>query len=100
MRVRIRRVPPIQQLEGVDLRPYAFREGRLYEVDPPVAQVLLSWGYAERHPKTDISRVTAKPPACSKCASRQTRITGQSEHPPLLHVHCGNCGYTSMHPLM
>jgi hypothetical protein len=38
-------------LKGIDLREYAFREGWLYEVDATVARVLLSSGYAERHPK-------------------------------------------------
>src|SRR5215831_18129594 len=67
MRVRIRRVPPSPALEGVDLRPYSFREGRLYELDPPVARVLLSWGYADRHPKPEVSNLPQPARACSKC---------------------------------
>jgi hypothetical protein len=87
-------------LEGVDLRPYSFREGRLYEVDPPVAKVLLSWGYAERHPRAQAAQPTIQPRTCSKCGSARTTVMGQSEIPPLAHVHCASCGYLSVHPLV
>jgi len=100
MRVRIRHVPPSLVLEGVDLRPYSFREGRLYEVDPPVAKVLLSWGYAERQPRPQAAQLTVQPRACSKCGSARTTVMAQSETPPLAHLHCGSCGYISVHPLV
>ena len=100
MRVRIRRIPPSPVLEGVDLRPYSFREGRLYEVDPPVAKVLLSWGYAERHPRAEAAQLTIPPRSCSKCGSARTTVMGRSEAPPLAHVHCGSCGHISLHPLV
>jgi ribosomal protein S27AE len=99
MRVRIRRLPPSPILEGVDLRPYTFREGRLYELDPPVAKVLLSWGYAERHPKAT-AEVPAQARTCSKCGSSQTSITARSENPPLVHLKCGSCGYVSVHSMV
>jgi ribosomal protein S27AE len=98
MRVRIRRVPQTQVLEGIDLRPFVFHEGRLYDVDPPVARVLLSWGYAERHPKV-VAPPAAEARACSKCGSRQTTVMGQSQEPPLIHLSCGSCGFISVHPL-
>jgi hypothetical protein len=41
MRMWIRRVPPIRVLEGVDLRPYAFTEGQVYDLEPRVAHVLI-----------------------------------------------------------
>ncbi len=100
MRLRIRRVPPSGVLEGVDLRPFSFREGQLYEVDPPVARVLLAWGYAERHPSAVAMQLAIQPRSCSKCGSEQTTVMGQSENPPLAHVHCGNCGYISLHALL
>ena len=48
MRVRILRVPPSRTLEGVDLAPYRFEQGRTYDVDDVVARVLVVWSYAER----------------------------------------------------
>lgn len=48
MKVRIHRVPPSRFLEGVDLGPERLQPGRLYELDPVIAGVLLVWGYAER----------------------------------------------------
>jgi hypothetical protein len=47
VRIRIRKVPPSTQLEGFDLRPFAFREGGVYDVGHPLAEVLIVWGYAE-----------------------------------------------------
>ena len=35
-------------LEGVDLGRERLQPGRVYELDPLVAEVLLVWGYAER----------------------------------------------------
>ena len=99
MRVRIHRVPPSGVLEGVDLRPYVFKPGRLYEVDPMVAKVLLSGGYAESHLKADASDLPEQARACAKCGSQMT-VIGQSKSPPLVHLQCGRCGYTSVHSLI
>jgi hypothetical protein len=48
MKVRIRRAPPSRVLEGVDLGPVKFEAGRVYDLEPRVAEVLLVRGYAER----------------------------------------------------
>jgi hypothetical protein len=48
MRVRIARVPPTQVLEGIDLRPFQFRKGKVYELEPQVGKMLMVWGYAQR----------------------------------------------------
>ena len=47
LRVRIVRRPPSRMLEGVDLGMRAYEEGRVYEVEPTVANVLILWEYAE-----------------------------------------------------
>jgi hypothetical protein len=47
LRIRIRRVPPTAFLEGIDLRPFQFRDGYFYDVDKHVAEVLIAWGYAD-----------------------------------------------------
>jgi hypothetical protein len=47
LRVRIVRRPPSRMLEGVDLSTHAFEEGGVYQVDAPVANVLILWEYAE-----------------------------------------------------
>jgi len=47
MKVRIRRMPPSRILEGVDLRPYEFQVGRVYECEPHVANVLILWDCAD-----------------------------------------------------
>jgi hypothetical protein len=52
MKVRVVRVPPSRALEGIDLRPYKFQEGGIYDLDPRVARVLILWKYAERIPAT------------------------------------------------
>jgi hypothetical protein len=70
----------------------------LYEVDAPVAQVLLTAGYAERHPRP-VTPTAAVMTGCSKCGSRQTAVIGQTEIPPLRHIKCRSCGYISVHPL-
>jgi hypothetical protein len=46
MRIRIRKVPP-SELEGLDLRPFAFREGSVYDVGVRLAEVLIFLGFAE-----------------------------------------------------
>ena len=48
MKVRVLRVPPSRALEGIDLRPYKFQEGTVYDLEPRVAKVLILWKYAER----------------------------------------------------
>ena len=48
MRVRVLRVPPSRELEGIDLRPYQFQEGNVYDLEPRVAKVLIVWKYAKR----------------------------------------------------
>ena len=48
MKIRILRVPPARNLEGVDLGPFQFEKGRAYELDSRVARVLVVWEYAER----------------------------------------------------
>ena len=62
VRIRIRKVPPSNQLEGFDLQPYAFRQGQIYTVNQQLASVLISWGYAERAipSKCDRSAVKAR----------------------------------------
>jgi hypothetical protein len=47
MKVRVLRVPPSRALEGIDLRPFTFREGNVYDLEPRVAKVLILWKYAE-----------------------------------------------------
>jgi hypothetical protein len=46
-RVKIRVVPPTGSLEGLDLIPFHFRAGQVYDVPSRVAEVLVLWGYAE-----------------------------------------------------
>ena len=48
MKTRIRRAPPARILEGVDLGPGRLEPGRVYELEPRVAEILIFWGYAER----------------------------------------------------
>ena len=50
MRVLIKRVPPSRSLEGVDLLPYAFKEGHVYDLELRVANVLIAWEYAVLDP--------------------------------------------------
>jgi hypothetical protein len=50
MKVRLLRVPPSRALEGIDLRPYKFQQGNVYDLDPRLAKVLILWKYAERVP--------------------------------------------------
>ena len=47
IRIRIRRVPPTEHLEGIDLRHYGFREGQTFEVGRRLSELLIAWGYAE-----------------------------------------------------
>ena len=47
VRIRIRKVPPTEHLEGIDLRHYQFRQGQVYEVGPRLGELLIVWGYAE-----------------------------------------------------
>ena len=47
MKVRILRVPPSHTLEGIDLRPYRLKRGRVHDVDSQLATVLVLWEYAE-----------------------------------------------------
>jgi hypothetical protein len=58
MKVRIRRMPPSRILEGVDLRPYEFQVGRVYECEPQVANVLILWDCADsaERPKQSTTR--------------------------------------------
>jgi hypothetical protein len=59
MTIRILRPPPSRMLEGIDLGPYRFETGRVYELEPRVADVLVLWNYAERvshEPAADIDR--------------------------------------------
>ena len=60
MKIRILRVPPSQVLEGVDLGPYRFDKGHIYELDVRVGTVLVVWGYAERIGEDDRSASLAK----------------------------------------
>jgi hypothetical protein len=48
MKVRIERVPPTEVLEGIDLRPFQLRKGKVYELERRVGDVLVVWGYAQR----------------------------------------------------
>jgi hypothetical protein len=47
MKVRVLRVPPSRILEGIDLRPYNLRQGGVFDLEAPVAKVLIVWKYAE-----------------------------------------------------
>ena len=47
MRIRVRKVPPTEFLEGFDVRRYQFRVGEVYEVGPLLGAVLIGWQYAE-----------------------------------------------------
>jgi VanZ family protein len=49
-RIRVKKVPPSDFLEGIDLRPYHFVAGHVYTVSQDVATVLLLWDYAESAP--------------------------------------------------
>ena len=55
MKVRILRAPPSRVLEGVDLGPQPFEKGRIYDLEPRVAKVLVVWDYAERIGESDLS---------------------------------------------
>jgi hypothetical protein len=46
MRIRIRKVPPSEYLEGFDLRSFQFHVAEVYEVGHHLAKVLIVWGYA------------------------------------------------------
>ena len=59
MKIRILRSPPARILEGIDLGPYRFEKGKIYELEPRVATVLIVWSYAERIGDSDPS---FKPP--------------------------------------
>jgi hypothetical protein len=47
MRIRIRRVPLTDSIEGIDVRHYAFCEGQIYDVGLRLAELLIVLGYAE-----------------------------------------------------
>jgi hypothetical protein len=53
-------VPPTEHLEGIDLRPYQFREGQSYTVGRRLGALLIAWGYAEEVRKGDRDRVADK----------------------------------------
>ena len=46
MRIRILKVPPHDHVEGLDLRPYDFDEGGVYDVGNLFSGVLMAGGYA------------------------------------------------------
>ena len=48
VRIFIRKVPPREQLEGIDVRHYEFCEGNVYEVGERLAELLIVEGYAQR----------------------------------------------------
>jgi len=48
MLVRIVKVPPSSMLEGLDLRPLKLRRGETRNLKTPIADVLISWGYAAK----------------------------------------------------
>ena len=48
MLVRIVKVPPASMLEGLDLRPLKLRIDETRNLKTPIADVLISWGYAEK----------------------------------------------------
>ena len=99
-RVRIRRVPPTGKLEGIDLAAYRFESGRIYDLKPHVAKVLLAWEYAELAngspmAPSDQSNGTC---ICPKCGSGTSAI-GESETPRLIHYHCDHCGQITSQPI-
>ena len=47
MRVRILKVPPAPQLEGVEMGALKLRRGETRSLRTPIAAVLIAWGYAE-----------------------------------------------------
>lgn len=61
VRIRIRRVPPTEHLEGIDLRDYGFREGQAYEVERRLGELLIAWGYAEQVRRNMKGRAADKP---------------------------------------
>src|SRR5262249_27407210 len=92
-RVRIRRVPPTSKLEGFELSAYRFEIGRIYDLKPDVAKVLLAWEYAElaNGSAIDPSVPSSATCLCPKCGSGTSAI-GESEMPRLIHYHCDRCG--------
>ena len=58
-RIRICKVPPTESLEGWNLRPFHFREGKVWDVDRRLADILIAWGYAHAVQHDD----DLKPPA-------------------------------------
>ena len=60
MRVLLWRVPPSRALEGVDLRPYAFTQGQVYDLEPRAANVLILWDYAVLHRRAPARRTRRK----------------------------------------
>jgi hypothetical protein len=62
VKVRVLRPPPSRILEGVDLGARPFEQGRVYELEPAVANVLVLWEYAvlinhsRRRSKKKVSR--------------------------------------------
>jgi hypothetical protein len=53
MRIRIRRVPPTDSMEGIDLRHYGFCEGHAYDVGLCLGELLVVLGYAEPELRED-----------------------------------------------
>jgi hypothetical protein len=53
MRIRIRRVPLADSIEGIDLRHFRFCEGQVYDVGPRLAELLIVLGYAEPENRED-----------------------------------------------
>jgi hypothetical protein len=58
LKVRVLRPPPTRILEGVDLGAQPFEQGRVYELEPAVANVLVLWEYAVRISHSRRSRKT------------------------------------------
>jgi hypothetical protein len=61
VRIQIRRVPPSEHLEGIDLRHYGFREGQTYQVGRRLGELLIAWGYAEEVRRGQLDRAADKP---------------------------------------
>ena len=51
MKIRIRKAPDIDSLEGFDLRPFDFRSGQVYDVSRRLAELLILWQHASLEPE-------------------------------------------------
>jgi len=53
-------MPPAEDVLGLDLRHYSFREGQTYEVGRRLGEILIACGYAEAESQDESSRAADK----------------------------------------